>query len=100
MFDYKFHVEAQKELKKLDNSIQKLFVKSLKKILENPNIGIELGNKYGMDLTGYKKLYFDKKRYKIVYKVVEQEILIYIIAVGKRDKMDVYKKASERKYKD
>ncbi len=97
MFKYKFHVQAQKELKKLDNSIQKLFVKSLTKILDNPSVGVELGNRYGMDLTGYRKLYFDKKRYRIVYRVVAQEVIVYIIAVGKRDKMDVYKRASERK---
>jgi len=41
-------------------------------------------------------MYFDHKRYRIVYQIVEDEVVIYLIAIGKRDKMNVYEKASER----
>jgi mRNA interferase RelE/StbE len=41
-------------------------------------------------------MYFDNKRYRIVYKIIDDEVMIYLIAIGKRDKMDVYVKASER----
>ena len=43
-----------------------------------------------------KKVYFDNKRYRIVYEIKEQEIIIHIIAIGKRDNMKVYKEASKR----
>ena len=96
MYKFKFHEEAEKELGKLNKTIQILFTKKLKQILENPEIGKELGNKANLDLTGLKKVYFDNKRYRIVYKLIDDEIMIYIIAVGKRDNLTVYKKASEQ----
>jgi mRNA interferase RelE/StbE len=96
MYDFKFHVEAEKELEKLNRSVQVLFTKALKKILKSPELGIDLGNKNNLDLSGCKKMYFDNKRYRIVYKIIDDEVMIYLIAIGKRDKMDVYVKASER----
>ena len=97
MYDYKFHPEAKKELEKLNHSLQILFTKTLKKILKSPELGQDLGNKNNLHLTGLKKMYFDGKRYRVVYEVVESEVLVYIIAIGKRDKMEVYEKAGERR---
>jgi len=96
MYDFKFHAEAEKELGKLNKSVQVLFTKTLKKILKSPELGIDLGNKNNLDLSGCKKMYFDNKRYRIVYKIIDDEVMIYLIAIGKRDKMDVYRNASER----
>jgi len=96
MYAFRFHPEAEKELAKLNKSIQVLFTKALKKILKSPELGLDLGNKNNLNLAGCKKMYFDNKRYRIVYKVFEDEVLIHIVAIGKRDKMDVYTKASER----
>jgi len=97
MYEYKFHPEAEKELAKLNYSVQILFTKTLKKILKSPELGQDLGNKNNLDLTGLKKMYFDNKRYRIVYEVIEHELVIYLIAIGKRDKMEVYEKAGERR---
>jgi len=96
MYDYKFHPEAQKELSKLNKSVQILFSKTLKKILTSPELGLDLGNKNNIDLSGLKKMYFDAKRYSVVYQVLEDEVIIHLIAIGKRDKMEVYEKAGER----
>lgn len=96
MYDYKFHPEAEKELSKLNKSVQILFTKTLKKILTSPELGIDLGNKNNLNLSGLKKMYFDHKRYRIVYQILEEEIVIHLIAIGKRDKMEVYEKAMER----
>jgi len=96
MYEYKFHPEAEKELAKLNHSIQLLFTKALKKILKSPELGIDLGNKNNLNLSGLKKMYFDHKRYRIVYQILEEEIVIHLIAIGKRDKMEVYEKASKR----
>ncbi|MCH9739607.1 MAG: type II toxin-antitoxin system RelE/ParE family toxin [Epsilonproteobacteria bacterium] len=100
MYDYKFHPEAEKELAKLNRSVQILFTKALKKILKSPELGLDLGHKNSLDLSGLKKMYFDNKRYRIVYEVLEDEILIHLVAIGKRDKMDVYRKAGERVEKE
>ena len=99
MYNYKFHPDAKKELSKLNNSVQILFTKALKKILKSPQLGQDLGYKNNIDLTGLKKVYFDNKRYRIVYEIKENEILIHIIAIGKRDDMKVYKQAHAR-YKE
>jgi len=96
MYAYKFHPEAEKELGKLNRSVQLLFAKTLKKILKSPELGLDLGNKNNLNLSGLKKMYFDHKRYRIVYQILEEEIVIHLIAIGKRDKMEVYEKASER----
>jgi len=96
MYEYKFHPEAEKELKKLNKSVQILFTKTLKKILTSPELGLDLGKKNNIDLSGLKKMYFDHKRYRVVYQVLEEEIVIHLIAIGKRDKMEVYEKAGER----
>lgn len=97
MYDYKFHPEAQKELEKLNRTIQILFTKKLKQILKSPELGKDLGNKKNLKLAGLKKIYFDGKRYRIVYEIIDNELILYIIAIGKRDNFEVYKKANERK---
>lgn len=96
MYDFKFYEEAEKDLSKLNNSIKKLFVKKLTQIIHNPEIGKDLGNKNNLKLTGLKKVYFDNKRYKIVYEVKDNEILIHIIAIARRDDMKFYKQAHAR----
>jgi len=96
MYAYKFHPDAKKELAKLNNSVQIFFTKTLKKILKSPELGQDLGNKNNMNLTGLKKMYFDNKRYRVVYEVIDNEVIIHIVAIGKRDKMEVYEKAGER----
>jgi len=97
VYTYKFHPEAKVELSKLNHSVQILFAKTLKKILKSPELGQELGNKNNMNLSGLQKMYFDNKKYRVVYEVIENEILIHIVAIGKRDKMEVYQTASERR---
>jgi len=96
MYSFKFHKDAQKDLEGLNGSVRKLFSKKLKQILNDPKIGIDLGNKANMDLSGYKKVYFDNKKARIVYKVIEEKVIIFIVAVGKRSDLEVYKKASDR----
>jgi len=96
MYSFKFHPEAKEELKNLNNSIQILFTKKLKQILNRPELGIRLGNRNNLKLTGFKKVYFNNKRHRIVYRVIKDKVMIYIIAVGKREEMDVYKKAHSR----
>ena len=96
MYDFKFYEEAEKDLSKLNNSIKKLFVKKLSQIIKNPEIGKDLGNKNNLKLSGLKKVYFDNKKYRIVYEIKENEIIIHIIAIGKRENMKVYKEAAKR----
>jgi len=88
--------EADEELAVLSNRERILVFKQFKKIATSPQLGQLLGNKNGFDLSGCRKMYADKKRIRIVYRIVEQKIVVEVIAIGKRDEMEVYKDASQR----
>ena len=95
--DIKFIPEAEKDYKSLDGSIKKLVNEKIDKLKDDAYIGEELGNKNNIDLTGYYKLYTAKKKYRIVYRIVKDEIeIIEIWGIGKRDKMEVYKDVGKR----
>ena len=87
---------ALQEFCSLDGSVKKLVKKQLDKLKTSPLLGEELGNKNGYDLTGYRKMYACKKQIRIVYSVFENVLLVNIIAIGKREELEVYKTASER----
>ena len=95
-YQIKFHPEALKEFCSLDGSIKKLVKKQIDKLKTSPFLGEELGNKNGYDLTGYRKMYVCKKQVRIVYSIVENVLLVNIIAIGKREDMEVYASAAER----
>lgn len=95
-YEIKFHPMALQEFCSLDGSVKKLVKKQLDKLKTSPLLGEELGNKNGYDLTGYRKMYACKKQIRIVYSVVKNVLLVNIIAIGKREELEVYKTASER----
>lgn len=91
-YKLKFLPTALKEWKKLDTSIQAQFKKKLKERLEKPH------NK-ASQLFGFENHYKIKLRaigYRLVYEVIDKEICVLVIAVGKRDKNIVYKHAKAR----
>ena len=95
-YEIKFHPAALKEFCELDGSIKKLVKKQLDKLKTSPLLGEELGNKNGYDLSGYRKMYACKKQIRIVYSVIENILIVKIIAIGKREDMEVYATAAER----
>ncbi len=86
--------EAQKDFSKLDGSVRKLILKQLVKLENNPKYGEPLGNKAGINLEGYFKLYADKKRIRIIYEEIDH--IIKIIAIDKREDLEVYQIALKR----
>jgi len=84
------------DLKELSKAQLILVGKQFKKLSTSPELGQPLGNKNGYDLSGCRKLYVDKKRIRIVYKIIDDTVVVEVIAVGKRDDMEVYQKASLR----
>ena len=92
-YKLKFLPSALKEWKKLAPPIQKQFKKKLKERLQSPRIKAS-------QLRGFKDAYKIKLRsvgYRLVYEVSDKEIVIYVIAVGKRERGIVYAKAETRK---
>ena len=86
--------DAKQDFKSLEGSQRKLVLKQLLKLEKNPYYGKPLGNKLGLDLTGYYKLYADKKKIRIIYTL--ETDTVKIIAIDKREDLKVYKIASER----
>ncbi|SES85548.1 type II toxin-antitoxin system RelE family toxin [Thorsellia anophelis] len=88
----KFREEALKEWNKLDKTIQSQFAKKLKKCTDDPHIP-------SAKLKGMKDCYKIKLRtagFRLVYQVIENELIIAVVAVGKRERSEVYLLASER----
>jgi mRNA interferase RelE/StbE len=86
-----FHPVALKEWRKLDNSIREQFKDKLAERLQNPYISsAQIGkNRYKIKLRGVG--------YRLVYEVRENELIILVIAVGKRERSEVYRLADSRK---
>ncbi|MDP3301990.1 MAG: type II toxin-antitoxin system RelE/ParE family toxin [Sulfuricurvum sp.] len=96
MYSVVHHPLVEKDLEELSHSLRILVFKKIQQIQESPQIGLPLGNKNNMNLSGLKKVYVDKKRVRIVYEVIDDKLIIKTIAIGKRDNVEVYKKAAER----
>ncbi|MCX6557827.1 MAG: type II toxin-antitoxin system RelE/ParE family toxin [Candidatus Aminicenantes bacterium] len=92
--------EARDDFRRLDRGRQIQVAKLLKQLESNPYKGEHLGNKAGIDLTGYYKLYADKKKIRIVYTILESEIIVKVIAIGPRREMIVYYEAFRRLKKE
>lgn len=91
-YTVKFREDALKEWHKLDKAIQQQFARKLKKCCENPHV-------FSAKLRGIKDCYKIKLRasgFRLVYQVIDNELIIAVVAVGKRERSDVYKLASER----
>ena len=91
-YTVKFREDALKEWQKLDKTIQQQFAKKLKKCCENPHVP-------SAKLRGIKDCYKIKLRtsgFRLVYQVIDDTLVIAVVAVGKREPSEVYNLASER----
>ncbi|MBS9781521.1 MAG: type II toxin-antitoxin system RelE/ParE family toxin [Gammaproteobacteria bacterium] len=87
-----FDKRALKEWKKLSQPIAQQFKKKLAERLENPKVASD-------KLSGYKSRYKIKLRsagYRLVYEVNDNEITVLVLAIGKRERGNVYQKADKR----
>lgn len=86
-------VAAAEDFRRLDGSLKEPVAKQLRKLETAPRLGEHLGNRAGLDLTGYYKLYAAKKSIRIVYRIIDQEILVEVVAIGRREELAVYQEA-------
>lgn len=85
--------EALKEWRKLDSVTRDQFKSPLAERLLNPKIP-------SARLHGAKERYKIKLRnagFRLVYEVRDHELLVLVVAVGKRERNAVYKTAERRK---
>lgn len=105
MWRIEFLEEAEKDLKKLDHSVQIQVLKGIRKVGQNPlsaeegGYGKPLGNKSGTNLTSLMKIKFRNLGIRVVYKVERPEMVMKIIIVSERTDGQVYKEAAKRRDK-
>lgn len=93
IYELKFLPAALKEWEKLGAPIKCQFKKKLAERLKNPRVPAD-------KLSGYDSVYKIKLRsagYRLVYEVVDDQVIVYVLAVGKRDKSKVYDSLKRRK---
>ena len=94
IYKVEFLPEAAREFEALDGSLKRIAAKQIEKISERPELGEPLGNRLGIDLSGYRKLYFGRKGYRIVYEIKHGRLVVLIIGIGRRDKVEIYKEVA------
>jgi mRNA interferase RelE/StbE len=92
-YSLEFHVQALKEWKKLDGSIKSQFKKALTKRLEDPRV---LSAKLRGDLQNAYKIKLRDVGYRLVYEVIDNRLVVVVVAVGRRDHAEPYTKAVKR----
>ncbi|EKF9234705.1 type II toxin-antitoxin system RelE/ParE family toxin [Vibrio cholerae] len=91
-YKLEFKKSALKEWKKLAVPLQQQFKKKLIERLENPHVP-------SAKLSGAENIYIIKLRqsgYRLVYQVENDIIVVTVLAVGKRERSEVYTKALQR----
>ncbi|GAA3926029.1 type II toxin-antitoxin system RelE/ParE family toxin [Litoribacillus peritrichatus] len=91
-YSLKFKEEALKEWKKLGHTLQAQFKKKLAERLAAPRVE---GDKLSGSVDRYK-IKLKQAGYRLVYEVRDSEITVIVIAVGKRERNQVYKIAAKR----
>ncbi len=91
-YKLRFLPSALKEWEKLGATVRTQLKKKLAERLENPRVEAD-------KLRGYESVYKIKLRsagYRLAYEVVDDELLVYVIAVGKREKSKIYSTLKDR----
>ena len=100
-----FLQEAEKDMKKLDHSVQIQVLKGIRKVSQNPlaveegGYGKPLCNKSGTNLTNFMKIKFKDLGIRVVYKVEQVDGVMKIIIVSARKDEQVYREAAKRRNK-
>lgn len=95
-YSLEFKKSALKEWRKLGHTVRDQLKKKLEERLENPHVSSSA-------LSGASNLYKIKLRqlgYRLVYSVDDDVIVVTVIAVGKRNRNEVYDIALSRIQQD
>jgi len=92
IYELEFLEEALREWGKINSAIKEQFKKKLKERLNNPKV-------ISAKLSGSNCRYKIKLRsagYRLIYEVKDKKMIVVVIAVGKRERNQVYKLAAKR----
>jgi mRNA interferase RelE/StbE len=91
----RFDRDALKEFQRLDNSVKTQFKKKLAKLLSGQESPSPANALHGFP-AGYYKIKLKKAGLRMVYFFDGKELIILVIAVGKRERNIVYEVAKSR----
>ena len=91
-FELAFHPEALREWRKLTPGIREQFKNKLAERLHEPRIPVsKLRGSFNRT-----KIKLRAAGFRLVYEVRERELLVLVVAVGKRERNAVYRQADQR----
>nr|WP_207659102.1 type II toxin-antitoxin system RelE/ParE family toxin [Anaerobacterium chartisolvens] len=105
MWTVEYLREAIEDIKRLDQEQRIQVIKAVIKVSVNPlpqaegGYGKPLGNKNGVNLTGYCKIKLLKLGLRVVYNIVRESNIMKVIIVSARADDEVYILANRRKDK-
>ena len=91
-YSLEFDACALKEWQKLGDTVRQQLKKKLAAVLLNPRI--EANRLHA--LPDCYKIKLCSSGYRLVYQVIDQDVVVFVIAVDKREREQVYRKAAER----
>lgn len=91
-YELEFDPRALKEWQKLGETVKKQFRKKLVDVLSNPRVE----SARLRELPDCYKIKLKTSGYRLVYQVQDDEVLVVVIAIGKREKSAVYRQADKR----
>ena len=91
-FDLEFDQRALKEWHKLAGPVRQQFKNKLSEVLLNPRIEANRLRK----LPDCYKIKLRSAGYRLVYQVIDQDIVVFVVAVDKREHEAAYHKAQDR----
>lgn len=92
IYSFEFDALALKEWHKLGDTVRQQIKKNLATILVNPRI--EANRLHA--LPDCYKIKLRSNGYRLVYQVIDQEVMVFVVAIDKREREQVYRKAAER----
>ena len=91
-YNLRFRAEAKKEWDGLGATVRAQFKKKLAERLENPHV--PSAKLYGS--TNRYKIKLRSAGYRLVYEVRDADLIVSVVAVGKRERSAVYRDAAKR----
>lgn len=91
-YSLEFDSRALKEWRKLGDTVREQFKKKLTEVLLQPRI--EANRLHS--LPDCYKIKLRSSGYRLVYQVIDQEVVVFVVAVDRRERDQVYRKATDR----
>jgi len=91
-YSLEFDARALKEWKKLGDTVRQQLKKKLAEVLLNPRI--EANRLHS--LPDCYKIKLRSSGYRLVYQVIDHEVVVFVVAVDPREREQAYRKAAER----